>query len=338
MEDNIIGLVEIAIIAFIVYIFWYSKHLKNKKQVLEIKIKNDNVSKEKNELFRKDTLYKKNDSVTVPKTEKLILTEEEISYFINNEIENRIKDLYSSESVGIDSSMIDFSKRDPLFVEAAHLIVENQQGSTALIQRKFSIGYNRAGRIVDQLEVAGIIGPFEGSKARQVLVLNDFRLNHILKNLGCDNGGSETEIYFKEHVLPTKIDYIEKKVQEISLQKEEQKIAILKEDIKQQLLKKEKEKTEKSRVQELEDQVRKEMIERGELLNDLEEKERRKPIPQNVQDKVWNRDGGQCVNCGSREKLEFDHIIPFSKGGSDTFRNLQLLCERCNRQKHNKIG
>jgi len=84
---------------------------------------------------------------------------------------------------GIDASSVDMSKRDPLFEEAARLIVANQQGSTSLIQRKFSIGYNRAGRIVDQLEVVGIIGPFEGSKARQVLVMDDFHLDQILKNM-----------------------------------------------------------------------------------------------------------------------------------------------------------
>lgn len=84
---------------------------------------------------------------------------------------------------GIDASSVDMTKRDPLFEEAAHLIVANQQGSTSLIQRKFSIGYNRAGRIVDQLEVAGIIGPFEGSKARQVLVMDAMHLEQVLKHI-----------------------------------------------------------------------------------------------------------------------------------------------------------
>jgi S-DNA-T family DNA segregation ATPase FtsK/SpoIIIE len=88
-----------------------------------------------------------------------------------------------SEGEGVDTSSVDMSKRDPLFEEAARLIVASQQGSTSLIQRKFSIGYNRAGRIVDQLEAAGIIGPFEGSKARQVLVLDDYHLEQILKCL-----------------------------------------------------------------------------------------------------------------------------------------------------------
>jgi hypothetical protein len=56
-------------------------------------------------------------------------------------------------------------------------------------------------------------------------------------------------------------------------------------------------------------------------------------ITQQVKDLVWNRDNGQCRECGSNEKLEFDHIIPYSKGGSNTYRNVQLLCESCNRKK-----
>jgi len=65
---------------------------------------------------------------------------------------------------------------------------------------------------------------------------------------------------------------------------------------------------------------------------------RSRKISQTVKDKVWNRDQGKCVECGSNEKLEFDHIIPFSKGGSNTYRNIQLLCETCNRIKSNQIG
>lgn len=65
---------------------------------------------------------------------------------------------------------VDLNRRDNLFEDAAKLVVMHQQGSTSLIQRKMNLGYNRAGRIMDQLEVAGIVGPFEGSKARQVLI------------------------------------------------------------------------------------------------------------------------------------------------------------------------
>jgi len=83
------------------------------------------------------------------------------------------------------SSAADFDphERDSMFVEAARLIVQTQQGSTSNIQRKFSIGYNRAGRIMDQLEAAGIVGPFEGSKARQVLVPDEITLEQKLNSM-----------------------------------------------------------------------------------------------------------------------------------------------------------
>lgn len=68
-----------------------------------------------------------------------------------------------------------------------------------------------------------------------------------------------------------------------------------------------------------------------------EQPARREAIPRAVQREVWQRDGGRCVECGTREKLCFDHIVPFSRGGSNAIRNLQLLCERCNLSKGNRI-
>ena len=78
---------------------------------------------------------------------------------------------------------VDLRKRDPMFEDAAKLVVQHQQGSTSLIQRKLSIGYNRAGRIIDQLEAAGVVGSFEGSKARDVLVSDFIALEQILSRL-----------------------------------------------------------------------------------------------------------------------------------------------------------
>ena len=78
---------------------------------------------------------------------------------------------------------LDPGERDELFEDAAYLIVSTQQGSTSLLQRKLKLGYNRAGRIIDQLEAAGIVGPFEGSKARDVLCSDFIALEQILKNL-----------------------------------------------------------------------------------------------------------------------------------------------------------
>ncbi|WP_316794187.1 DNA translocase FtsK [Pedobacter frigoris] len=77
----------------------------------------------------------------------------------------------------------DPNDRDSMFEDAARLIVMHQQGSTSLIQRKLKLGYNRAGRIIDQLEAAGVVGPFEGSKAREVLIPDDYALEQFLNDL-----------------------------------------------------------------------------------------------------------------------------------------------------------
>lgn len=92
---------------------------------------------------------------------------------------------------------------------------------------------------------------------------------------------------------------------------------------------------EKQRRRELEKQVRLELIDSGELFGD---EPKRPPIPREVVDAVYRRDGARCVYCGSTENLQLDHIIPFSKGGATSLENLQLLCQKCNLEKSNKIG
>jgi S-DNA-T family DNA segregation ATPase FtsK/SpoIIIE len=87
------------------------------------------------------------------------------------------------EEGGEDSGSVDLKNRDELFDDAARIVVLNQFGSTSSIQRKFSIGYNRAGRIMDQLEAAGIVGPNEGSKPRQVLLQDEYSLEQLLNRL-----------------------------------------------------------------------------------------------------------------------------------------------------------
>lgn len=88
---------------------------------------------------------------------------------------------YVGEESGIKLD-VNISERDTLFRDAAEVIVTAQQGSASLIQRKLKLGYNRAGRLIDQLEAAGIVGPFEGSKARSVLVPDLVSLEHFLNN------------------------------------------------------------------------------------------------------------------------------------------------------------
>ncbi|MBI1307913.1 MAG: DNA translocase FtsK [Bacteroidetes bacterium] len=79
---------------------------------------------------------------------------------------------------------LDPNERDALFEEAARIVVQHQQGSTSLLQRRLKIGYNRAGRLIDQLERANIVGPFEGSKARQVLMPDEYALEQYLNDPG----------------------------------------------------------------------------------------------------------------------------------------------------------
>ena len=89
----------------------------------------------------------------------------------------------NEDAGGSDLGDVDMARLDPLFEDAARLIVIHQQGSTSLIQRKFSIGYNRAGRIMDQMERAGIVGPTQGSKPRDVMCIDETDLEMRLNNL-----------------------------------------------------------------------------------------------------------------------------------------------------------
>jgi S-DNA-T family DNA segregation ATPase FtsK/SpoIIIE len=89
---------------------------------------------------------------------------------------------YIDENADHGDDDMDIGDRDSMFEEAAHIVVMHQQGSASLLQRKLKLGYNRAGRIVDQLEKAGIIGPFEGSKARKVIIKDALSLEQLLNN------------------------------------------------------------------------------------------------------------------------------------------------------------
>ena len=98
-----------------------------------------------------------------------------------------LPDCPDEKDEGSSKENINPDERDPLFEEAAYIIVQTQQGSTSMLQRKLKLGYNRAGRIIDQLEKAGIVGPFAGSKQREVRVANEMALEQYLKDLNLDN-------------------------------------------------------------------------------------------------------------------------------------------------------
>ena len=264
-------------------------------------------------------IYKDNNSIT--------LTEDEKNWFIKQEINER----FSKQS----KFELNISNYDPLFEEAARIIVNHQQGSASLLQRKLKLGYNRAGKLIDQLEEFGIISSFDGKKARTVYVPDIYQLEKLIKN---ELLKSDKKRFFTKHILPLNEELISAKVQQLIKEKEIEEEIKLREQLKQEILEKENERLEKEKRRKLKTQIRKELIQNGIISKSNESHLKRESIPQEVQDKVWNRDGGKCVKCGSQEKIEFDHIIPFSKGGSNTYRNLQILCEKCNRGKSNNIG
>ncbi len=128
--------------------------------------------------------------VDTPEVERIVkfIADQEAPIIINSasnrsEVPYVLPEADLPESDGGDGAIVDMHKLDSLFNDAAHWVVGAQQGSTSMLQRKFEIGFNRAARIMDQLEVAGIVGPATGSKPRQVLVHTEYELGEILKTI-----------------------------------------------------------------------------------------------------------------------------------------------------------
>ena len=135
---------------------------------------------------------------------------------------------------------------------------------------------------------------------------------------------SKGEKYFREQREEAQKKHLDKKKQ--VREKEEEKVAFMK--------KKKKKIKEDAMNENREDRLK--FLEKE--YPGLYPKTHRKGIKKEVKDEVWNRDNGECVDCSSQKDLEFDHIIPYSKGGADSVKNLQILCRSCNRKKSNKIG
>jgi hypothetical protein len=278
--------------------------------------------------FKKQSSNPQNQDVTsdtsVDQSMNSSIQERDQSIFDMDDAEKeRIITMIVEEGYLLDNG--EFIKSDMLLLDAARLIVLKQQASISLVQRTFSISYLRSGRIIDQLEEFGIIGPFLGETARKVLFKSPSDLENYLKKH--PKLKSKTERFYENHkelIEIRRAEYL--KNQQIEYDRNE------KESIKQKML-------EKEHKRRLHKEALNELIEAGEINNHFTNKEgKRELIPQDVMDKVWNRDGGKCANCGSQENLEFDHIIPFSKGGATSYRNVQLLCKKCNIDKSNKIG
>ena len=148
----------------------------------------------------------------------------------------------------------------------------------------------------------------------------------------------EVDAYFKKYINATEHERANMDAEYLakmnSWEDEQQKIYQAERECKERRQIAERIKT-KQRRRQVEKEVRQELIDSGELFGD---KTKRPRIPKEVVDAVWRKDGGRCVYCGSTENIQLDHIIPFSKGGASTIENLQLLCQKCNIEKSNKIG
>ena len=155
-----------------------------------------------------------------------------------------------------------------------------------------------------------------------------FSINSIPDNFYEENRNVIDALYLRESVKWQQIllnELIEEAEQKI---KKEEEISEIRDAI-----------LENERKKELRNEVYKHLVDEGHIKRNIFDSEtKREPIPQDVMDKVWNRDSGKCVKCGSQENLEFDHIIPHSKGGATSYRNIQILCKKCNIEKSNKIG
>lgn len=217
---------------------------------------------------------------------------------------------------------------DPLFEVAAIFVVKERMATEKLLQQQFKINYIRAGRILDQLEDALIVST-PNYLSERIIKIQDHQA--LMTQL------NTRKLLNKEFILDFEIEHKDEIDRRISYYK---KLSLNE-------YKENKDKIQFEEIEQIKNKIlddRKKKEHKKQALSELKEEglientHKREPIPQEVQDIVWNRDGGKCVKCGSQENLEFDHIIPFSKGGSNTARNLQLLCQKCNRSKSNIIG
>jgi len=139
-----------------------------------------------------------------PKVE-LVLSQEQIEHLIKEIAKNEI---------GIES--YEFALLDPMFDDAARTIVNNQQGSTSLLQRKLNLGYNRANRIMEQLEDCGIVGIFEGSKSRRVLISNNQYLEQLLDALRLETTKFKTKYRYDIDLEKTNLENKKNKINQLS--------------------------------------------------------------------------------------------------------------------------
>lgn len=264
----------------------HMNHLENigiKLNGLDIPEARKLVDKEYNErlnYIRNSDIYNSNQTrmsqeVNFQKHEKIETQEQVFPQKLLSDFQKEsLIEYYAKNRAGYileDLEEVDMGRLDPLFEDAARLIVIHQQGSTSLIQRKFAIGYNRAGRIMDQLEKAGIVSEESGSKAREVFILceNDLELNLKLRSQSdissIDNKVVQQFIIEHEAEIEEKSNYYKSLIQRKKEEQERAEVEYQKEILKQKIL-------EKERKQKIQQIALKELEEEGFLVNSSEKK------------------------------------------------------------------
>jgi hypothetical protein len=305
---------------------------ENQDNIIENDVQNEiNNSIESSEIEPEEPFI-----MTEEETEKLILDFAENIYsnplFINNNsyIEDRYDNIISSTTIN----------------NIAKSVVEKQDCSYSFLKNMFinpPRWYNVA-ELEEKLESIGVTCwssyDYSVEKYNKKMLVNvkyvddlDLIFKYGIKIPKFSRLKTPFKLFYEENKnkINEKIEEIKRIDEEKRKKEAEDKIQREKDEIKSKLL-------EKERKRQLQNEVLQELITDELIFVKRNKNEKnREPIPKDVMSQVWSRDGGCCVQCGSMENLEFDHIIPFSKGGATTYRNLQLLCRTCNASKSNNI-
>ena len=286
------------ILLLIVLCWWFLRKQTNKAQ-----------KKSLNNLYETSNVHQLNIS---PQKE---------SFITENQKKSKI-DCIAKYKAGYYNISYNFN-HDSLLEKAALWIIESQSTNIQNLKDALFVGSNRAERILNQLEALHILENSDVSTPRKILINDIDQIKLLIYSFGDTVFYNDNKTEIEERTQY----YIQLKKEESEKEKksvEERE----KEEIKQRII-------DRQRKRQIEKIITQELINEGTL---FPEANKRPPIPKEVVDTVWNRDTGKCVYCGSTENLHLDHIIPFSKGGATNVENLQLLCQKCNLEKSNKIG
>lgn len=178
----------------------------------------------------------------------------------------------------------------------------------------------------------------EWFKSRGIAMEYENYINHKLPLYFMFTTHEEVDVYFDKYISADsdkRVDIDNQNVRKMREWEEQQHGLFLEYLSEEEHCKIAKKIKEQHRKRLLTKQIKQQLMDSGELFGD---RTKRPPIPRDVADAVWRRDRGRCVYCGATENLQYDHIIPFSKGGATSLENLQLLCQKCNLEKSNHIG